>query len=318
MTESIGDLYERIGLVLRKATVAAQGEIASHLLEWQSLEDVAILTNFEEHQGDTAQVVDGRAHHKMSTILTLGLKTKVHVRGEENKSTIAIMPNEFLVLTDPLDGTAPARHLGSAHASVALAYAYPPLGRLTIVAAAICGPSGIIVRWTADGSVWRGRAGVKAESDVLATDLNDTSTAVAVVAHKPCDREQFRDVVTSSAKDFASAISTDPSKFSIYNTGGSPATWALIGLELGAIFSRKAQAPYDAAYLLPLIDLGGTVLTANGPVGVDEVRGWFNQGAMDFLDETKIGDKERGRTVPPHVAATSERLASLLVDHFGF
>ncbi len=294
-------ILESLRQALRAATIEAQNEVRRWLVRWNELEGNGSVVYFEspdDHEGDPAKSIDGRAYHAMRTSLIEAMGDAVHVRGEEDWSTVTILPYEFQILVDPLDGTAPARSLADSHSSVALAYVFRPEGGFRLLAAAICSSSGIVVSWNVRGEIQKGVAEYPPESDEVVAGINPAHPGnLAIVAAKPEDRTLY------------SAVLAPANLCVVYNTGGTPRTWALIGLELGSLIALKPQAPWDAAYLLPLIDLGGIVRTKAGQVSRAEVIRWFERFSL-----------KRGQTkvIPPHIASSSPASADVTARLLGW
>jgi hypothetical protein len=232
----------------------------------------------------------------MEAALSECFQGKAHVRGEEDLSTMTVTEHELLVLVDPLDGTGPAREIADGYSSVALCYIKRPGPGFELLGAAVCS-SGIVVTWTAAPIVQRGLADQPADSDSVLVDIfPGKEDTLAIVAAKHADRVRNAELLTGLEGG------------TVYNTGGTPRTWALLGLDLGAMVAVKSQAPWDAAYLLPVIDTGGVVITKNGAVDRSTVISWFEDFQLD---------PDGAKTIPPHVVASSQTAAERAARFLG-
>lgn len=188
---------------------------------------------------------------------------RIHVTGEEGKphewmAALNAPVGHWVVITDPLDGSAPFSLTMENYSFNALLYRVTPHG--LIVQAAV------IVRSNLSALVWTNestsRVTYSPDPDMEFVDYADPAPSkygtVSVVATTAEARQRI--VPLLSVQDARYGLSTTKRGLTnpgleIITVGGAPATSSLIVGGLSAIVFSASQAVHDALGLLPLIDL---------------------------------------------------------------
>ena len=164
----------------------------------------------------------------------------------------------------------------------------------TLLCALVANSSGFFLAFEAPGDVLAGTfTSYKSITQPFTTDFRADTVAVyaSEAKHKVLARELLLD-----------------DSFSVFTTGGAPASLGMVIGRLGALACLKPSSMHDTAYLPALAFLGITILTNTGqPLFLNDVLNLFGRVARTDRDR-------RARPVPSLVAARNPATARELVN----
>jgi hypothetical protein len=257
-----------------------------------------------EHLGAAPIPADRATHVYMRSVVQHADPSAVFV-GEEatldewDEAVDAVQPGRVLWLADSVDGSLPYEALTFGYSSNLLVYRRG-LSQDRLIVAVVGNSSRLTAVYKqADdegtGEVLLGRVGgeFKTLQDPLCQDIR--ADTVAVLGTTWGHREGLQPLLADR-------------HYTVFTTGGAPASLGLIAGKLGALACTKPQTIWDAAYLPILARLNIPIFTADGTLlGLQDVLRFFNHVARDQKDR-------RDKPVPPFVAARHPDFAAALLE----